>query len=154
MRMNVLLAAILLSGCASQHIEIEPTDRYSQLDRINAIETHSIELPGVPRLEVRTLDNQVVAVLDKDGVDRLQEFRDAANQNNEALALLLSAHNDLIIQRNLMLENMRLEESRANFYAQQFVIAENMRRDQHDEFKTELWIHKVLIVILSLGLAL
>lgn len=154
MRMNVLLAAILLSGCASQPIEIEPTDRYSQLDRINPIETHSIELPGVPRLEVRTVDNQVVAVLDKDGVDRLQEFRDAANQNNEALALLLSAHNDLIAQRNLMLENMRLEESRANFYAQQFAIAENMRRDQHDEFKAELWIHKVLIVILSLGLAL
>lgn len=150
----LMLSLVVLTGCQSSRIAVESSDRYAKLEPIEQLQAKAVPLPTTPKLSVATVNGEQVAVLDKKGVDDLSAFREASRQNTEALGLLLDAHNGLVQQRNLMLENLRLEEKRANFYAEQYAVSENARRDQYNEFQMELLIHKAMMVIMGVALVL
>ena len=150
----LFLSLAVLAGCQSNRIVVEPSDRYAELHTIEPIQASAVALPDTPQLRVAEVNGEQVAVLNKEGVDKLTAFRAASRQNTEALELLLTAHNGLVQQRNLMLENLRLEEQRGNFYAEQYAVSETARREQYDEFQMELLIHKAMMVIMGIALVL
>lgn len=155
MRILLALPLALLVGCQAPAVKPDLSDRYTQLTPLPKLEATPVELPQTPKLSiVTTTDGKRVAAFDKEGVDQLSAYRTAAEQNTEALRLLTVAHNGLVDQRNLTLETLRLEESRANFYATKYAETETQRMRQYDEFQTELTIHKAVILMLGVFLVL
>ena len=151
---SLLLATAVLSGCANQDVTIEPSDRYSKLEATQKLDAVAVPLPTTAKLNIKTVDGASVAVLDASGVNKLIAYETASKQNAEALSLLITAHNGLVDQRNLMLQTLTLEESRANFFAQKYAESENTRRKQYDEMQTELIIHKAMIIFMGIFLVL
>jgi hypothetical protein len=154
MKMLALLLCVALAGCANQDITIEPSNRYAKLEPTAKLEASAVPLPTPSKLSIKTVDGAQVAVLDATGVNKLIAYETASKQNAEALSLLITAHNGLVDQRNLMLQTLTLEESRANFFAQKYAESENTRRKQYDEMQTELIIHKAMIIFMGIFLVL
>lgn len=154
MKYIALVLAVLLTGCGTQQVPVETSDRYSQLvpaEKLNAV---AAPLPATDKLQIKQIDGTSYAVLNSVGVQKLSAFEAAAKQNTEALSLLITAHNGLVDQRNVMLQTLTLEEDRANFFQQKYAETENARRQQYQEFSTELLIHKTVIVFMGLLLVL
>lgn len=151
----LMLSLVVLAGCQSSRVAVEESDRYSQLQASEPLKAQAGTLPQTPKVRiVNDAQGEPVAVIDQAGLDQLDAYRAVARQNTEALTLLIDAHNGLVQQRNLMLENLKLEEQRSNFYAEQYAVSENARRDQYDEFQMELLIHKAMMVIMGVALVL
>lgn len=154
MKYIALVLAVFLTGCGTQQVPVETSDRYSQLvpaEKLNAV---AAPLPATDKLQIKQIDGTSYAVLNSVGVQKLSAFEAAAKQNTEALSLLITAHNGLVDQRNVMLQTLTLEEDRANFFQQKYAETENARRQQYQEFSTELLIHKTVIVFMGLLLVL
>jgi len=154
MKYIALVLAVFLTGCGTQQVPVEPSDRYSKLvptEKLNAV---AAELPQTDKLQIKQIDGTSYAVLNSVGVQKLSAFEAAAKQNTEALQLLITAHNGLVDQRNVMLQTLTLEEDRANFFQQKYAETENARRQQYQEFSTELLIHKTMIVFMGILLVL
>lgn len=154
MKYIALVLAVFLTGCGTQQVPVETSDRYSKLvptEKLNAV---AAPLPATDKLQIKQIDGTSYAVLNSVGVQKLSAFEAAAKQNTEALSLLITAHNGLVDQRNVMLQTLTLEEDRANFFQQKYVETENARRQQYQEFSTELLIHKTVIVFMGLLLVL
>lgn len=150
MKALALALCIALSGCAASVVPVESSDRYSGLAPTAKLDAQPVSLPPLSRLEIKQFDGVPYATVDAQGVNRLNAYEVAAKQNTEALRQLLIAHNGLIDQRNLMLQTLSLEEERANFFQQKYAETENARRQQYQEFSTELLIHKTMIVFMGL----
>lgn len=138
---------LLASGCSSTMVQPEQSDRYAKLEAAQRLNVKSLELPQVPHISVESVNGVDKATLDSAGMNQLNAYRQAAKQNTEALSLLTDAHNGLIDQRNLMLQNLRLEESRANFFALKYAESESLRREQYKDFQFELMIHKAALFL-------
>lgn len=154
MKYIALVLAVFLTGCGTQQVPVETSDRYSKLvptEKLNAV---AAPLPATDKLQIKQIDGTSYAVLNSVGVQKLTAFEAAAKQNTEALSLLITAHNGLVDQRNVMLQTLTLEEDRANFFQQKYAETENARRQQYQEFSTELLIHKTVIVFMGLLLVL
>lgn len=154
MKYIALVLAVFLTGCGTQQVPVETSDRYSKLvptEKLNAV---AAPLPATDKLQIKQIDGTSYAVLNSVGVQKLSAFEAAAKQNTEALSLLITAHNGLVAQRNVMLQTLTLEEDRANFFQQKYAETENARRQQYQEFSTELLIHKTVIVFMGLLLVL
>lgn len=154
MKYIALVLAVFLTGCGTQQVPVETSDRYSKLvptEKLNAV---AAPLPATDKLQIKQIDGTSYAVLNSVGVQKLSAFEAAAKQNTEALSLLITAHNGLVDQRNVMLQTLTLEEDRANFFQQKYAETENARRQQYQEFSTELLIHKTVIVFMGLLLVL
>lgn len=149
----VLLAATLV-GCGTQPVAVESSDRYAQLQPAEKLNAQAAPLIARDKLQIKSVDGTPYAVLDSVGVQKLSAFEQAAKQNTEALQQLIVAHNGLVDQRNVMLDTLRLEEERANFFQQKYAETENARRQQYQEFNTELLIHKAMIVFMGIFLVL
>ena len=157
MNMKMVLAVLALSvltGCGVTQVQPDKSDRYSALEKVDALQAKAVDLPAVPQIKIQTIGEERFATLDTTGMNQLNAYRQAAKQNTEALKLLLDAHNGLVVQRNLMLENLKLEEERGNYYAERYADTENQRRQQYRELTTELLIHKAVIVFMGIFLVL
>lgn len=154
MKYIALVLAVFLTGCGTQQVPIESSDRYSKLVPTEKLNATAVELPKTDKLQIKQVDGTSYAVLDSVGVQKLSAFEAAAKQNTDALQLLITAHNGLVDQRNVMLQTLTLEEDRANFFQQKYAETENARRQQYQEFSTELLIHKTVIVFMGLLLVL
>lgn len=154
MKYLALVLAVFLTGCGVQQVQVEPSDRYSKLVPTEKLNAAAVDLPKPDKLQIKQIDGTSYAVLDSQGVQKLSAFEAAAKQNTDALSLLITAHNGLVDQRNVMLQTLTLEEERANFFQQKYAETENARRQQYQEFSTELLIHKTVIVFMGLLLVL
>lgn len=150
----LVFALAVLTGCANHDVAIEPSDRYAELKPTEHLDAKSVPLPAMSKLAIKSVEGTQVAVLDAQGVNRLNAYEEAAKQNTQALTLLIAAHNGLVDQRNVMLQTLSLEEARANFFQQKYAESENSRRQQYQEFSTELLIHKAMIVFMGVLLVL
>lgn len=154
MKYLALVLAVFLTGCGVQQVQVEPSDRYSKLVPTEKLNAAAVDLPKPDKLQIKQIDGTSYAVLDSQGVQKLSAYEAAAKQNTDALSLLITAHNGLVDQRNVMLQTLTLEEERANFFQQKYAETENARRQQYQEFSTELLIHKTMIVFMGLLLVL
>lgn len=154
MKYIALVLAVFLTGCGTQQVPVESSDRYSKLVPTEKLNATAVELPKTDKLQIKQVDGTSYAVLDSVGVQKLSAYEAAAKQNTDALALLITAHNGLVDQRNVMLQTLTLEEDRANFFQQKYAESENARRQQYQEFSTELLIHKTMIVFMGILLVL
>jgi hypothetical protein len=154
MKIALIALALTLTGCALPQVQTEPSDRYSKLEPATRLDVAPVPLPVTDKLQIKQVDGTAYAVLDSVGVQRLSAYEAAAKQNTEALQLLINAHNGLVDQRNVMLQTLNLEEDRANFFQQRYAETENARRQQYQEFSTELLIHKTMIVFMGILLVL
>lgn len=153
--MKVLLAVlcVTLAGCVTK---IEPvlSDRYSDVPELKQIEATVTKLPDTPKLELAVVDGKSVAVLDIEGIDKLTHFRTAARQNAASLEGAINLYNAAAERDAILLSSLRMEEERANLKEQQYVAAENQRREQVQESRIELLIHKAFIVLMGIAWAL
>lgn len=154
MKTLALVLVLALAGCANHDVTIEPSDRYAELKPTEHLAVQPVTLPALSKLAIKSVEGTQVAVLDAQGVNRLNAYEEASKQNTQALSLLLTAHNGLVDQRNVMLQTLSLEEARANFFQQKYAETENARREQFKEFNTELTIHKAMIVFMGILLVL
>lgn len=154
MKYIALVLAVFLTGCGTQQVPVETSDRYSKLEPAAKLDATAVELPATDKLQIRQVDGVRYATLDSVGVQKLSAYQAAAKQNTEALQLLITAHNGLVDQRNVMLQTLTLEEDRANFFQQKYAETETARRQQYQEFSTELLIHKTMIVFMGILLVL
>lgn len=149
-----VLALSVLTGCSMTQVQPDKSDRYSVLAPVDSLNAKAVDLPAVPQVKIQTIGEERFATLDTAGMNQLNAYRQAAKQNTEALQLLLTAHNGLVTQRNLMLENLKLEEERGNYYAERYADTENQRRQQYRELTTELLIHKAVIIFMGIFLVM
>lgn len=154
MKHIALVLAVFLTGCGTQQVPVEPSDRYSKLVPTEKLNATAVTLPKPDKLQIKQIDGTSYAVLDSVGVQKLSAYEAAAKQNTEALSLLITAHNGLVDQRNVMLQTLTLEEDRANFFQQKYAETETARRQQYQEFSTELLIHKTMIIFMGILLVL
>lgn len=154
MKYLALIAVLALTGCGTQQVPVESSDRYSKLVPAEKLDTQALPLIVRDKLQIKSIDGASYAVLDSVGVQKLSAYEQAAKQNTEALGQLITAHNGLVDQRNVMLQTLTLEEERANFFQQRYAETENARRQQYQEFSTELLIHKTMIVFMGILLVL
>ena len=149
---RILIAAVLLSGCASQ---MEPviTDRYSNVPELRRIDTKVTTLPQTPELKSAIVDDNPVAVLDLEGVDQMIAFREVARKNTDALQQAVDLYNTAVERDRIMLANLRMEEERANNKERMYVESENARRQQASESRIELIAHKLIIIIMGVAWA-
>ena len=133
MKTLALVLVLALAGCANHDVTIEPSDRYAELKPTEHLEAKPVQLPALSKLAIKSVEGTQVAVLDAQGVNRLNAYEEAAKQNTQALSL---------------------EEARANFFQQKYAETENARREQFKEFNTELTIHKAMIVFMGILLVL
>lgn len=154
MKYIALILAVFLTGCGTTQVPVETSDRYSKLVPTEKLDAQAVDLPKPDKLQIKQIDGTSYAVLDSVGVQKLSAYEAAAKQNTEALQLLIVAHNGLVDQRNVMLQTLTLEEDRANFFQQKYAETENSRRQQYQEFQTELVIHKAVIVFMGILLVL
>ena len=149
---RILIAAALLSGCASQ---MEPviTDRYSNVPELRRIDTKVTTLPQTPELKGATVNGNPVAVLDLDGVDQMTAFREVARKNTDALQQAVDLYNTAVERDRIMLASLRMEEERANNKERMYVEAENARRQQASESRIALIAHKLIIIVMGVAWA-
>lgn len=152
MKRILIVAVLLLSGCASQ---MEPviTDRYSNVPELRRIDTKVTTLPQTPELKSAIVDGNPVAVLDLEGVDQMIAFREVARKNTDALQQSVDLYNTAVERDRIMLANLRMEEERANNKERMYVEAENARRQQASESRIELIAHKLIIIIMGVAWA-
>ena len=75
----LLLSLAVLTGCASNQVEVEQSDRYAQLEPTQHIKASPVPLPQTPQLKIAEVGGQEVAVLDGDGVNALNAYSDGAS---------------------------------------------------------------------------
>lgn len=150
MKFLLVVLCVALAGCATK---VEPvlSDRYSDVPALKRIETPVTKLPETPKLELAVVEGESVAVLDIKGIDALTHFRTTARQNTASLESAISLYNAAVERDAIMLSSLRMEEERANLKEQQYVAAENARREQVQESRIELLIHKAFIVLIGIA---
>lgn len=111
-----------------------------------------------PRLPERPLGVSVTATdgneyvgFDLDGMNQLNTYAKQAEANTLALKTLVSAHNETIVQRNLLTTLVRQQEDRGNMYSRLYTESQNQLDSERRYNAIEKAILQALIVI---GLAL
>lgn len=148
MRSTLLVYLALLGGCTSV-AEFTPTDRYENIMRLNPIEGNVQPLPERPKLKQVTVSGEDGAFLSNDGIEKLLSYKEVAETNTDAATLLVTQYNTAVVNRNTLLELLKAEEKRANFYNQLYVETENLRREQQKQFLVDSLVQKVLLLVLT-----
>lgn len=150
MKYLVLVLMLTLVGCSTVKVEPDVSDRYSNLENLEIIIPNVTVLPERPQLTIKG----ELAYLDLDGVQSLLMYRNVAETNTEALTNLIYMYNELVVQYNELLELLKLEEERGNFYAEAYASAETSLSRQSALNSSIVRIQTAIILVLTGALAL
>lgn len=150
MKYLVLVLMFALVGCSTVKVEPDISDRYSNLESMEIIIPNVTVLPERPQLTVKG----DLAYLDLNGVQSLLMYRNVAETNTEALTNLIYMYNELVVQYNELLELLRLEEERGNFYAEAYAGAETSLSRQSALNSSIVRVQTAIILVLTGALAL
>lgn len=149
MKALVLVTLLLLSGCAST-IDVKATqstsfDSVPELAAPAAVQVAPLPAQLPLTIKGATSDGQVVNGFDNPGLKQLLVLKNAAETNTAILKASLDAQSALIIERNLLLKAGKLEQQRANFYAEKWAVAQNQLQSEQLRYTVMDTTYKVLI---------
>jgi PBP1b-binding outer membrane lipoprotein LpoB len=156
----VLLAFLLLSGCAAfgevKKVEAPVSKNFTDATRpLDPVTLHVMPVPASPTA-FRATDkagNPAVGFTVSD-LDRLREMRAVAKANTDLATSLLDTTNAVIKERNALVDLGRLEEARANYWAEQWAAAKTEAEQAKRDKQLAEWSSKgsiLLFLILSLA---
>ena len=145
--LKILLLCLTVSACSN--VPTAPqTDNWSKLNTTQIQVETPIDLPVFPKA---SLENDKAAY-DLKGAKTLQQFKIASKANYQIALKLAEELNWSGRERGQLIKAGQLTEQRANYYAEQFQIAEEGRREEAKWRLYERWGWQSLIMFLSFGL--
>ena len=143
----ILSVAFAGFGCAS-NVKAPQTDNWSKISTAEVRAVKPLELPSFPQA---TLENDKIAY-ELEDAKVLDEFKVTARSNYAISLKLVEELEWGGKERQQLIKAGQLTEDRANFYAEQFAVAEEGRRGSEKWRVYERWGWQALLVILGLGL--
>lgn len=148
MRSLILASIVIISGCAST-VEPPVTANYADLESTPHVSLKPAVLK-FPKAKVVTENGVEYVAFTVEDSDKIIEYRQASKNNRDALVAMVGAHNEVIAERNILVDTLKLEEARKNYMAERYADAENGRRYEQRENLIETSIYKALLVIIGL----
>lgn len=120
----VVLCCVALCGCGSV-VRKQPEILNTQIEKLPEIQLSPV-LPDRPKATI-VVDSQgnKYGGFDLRSMDALNQYAKQSEANTRALQELVSAHNQLIQQRNLMVDLVKREEERGNMYSTMYTESQN-----------------------------
>lgn len=146
-RLLLCLAMAATVGCS---VQPTPPSINNDLQALQEMELKSLsipQLPSLPKGEIITVDGESMLAFDKDSLDELSDFRDAARQHNMALQESINATNNLILERNQVVRIAQEEQQKYNYMARKLAARDTEAREKERNLLIELWLHKLLLVV-------
>jgi len=143
-----ILMLAWLSGCASIY-EIEPhlVDYTSKIEEMPQSGITVTPLPDSPQARIVEVDGQRMAAFDTQGMNDLKRLREQAKINTEMLKEVVAANDDLIRERNDILDLAEEMEERSNKLAVKWADTEEDKQRADDLHFIERTVYQVGIVI-------
>lgn len=144
---RILILVMLLTGCAS-NMEAPVTSNYSKIEALQQV-TVSPSVALFPKAQVIENNGTEYMAFSASEGDEILAYRNASKNNREALEHMVAAHNNVVAERNLMVQALSLEESRKNAMAQAYAEAENGRRYEQQTRMIETTVYKILLLVIG-----
>lgn len=149
MRSVLLVALMLLGGCVAQ-VKPPVTDDYRDIPALQQVKLEP-SVSAFPKARVVTENGVDYMAFTAEEGDQILAYRNASKNNREALEHMVAAHNNTVMERNLMVQALKMEEARKNAMAEAYAEAENGRRYEQQTRIIETTIYKALLVIIGLS---
>jgi hypothetical protein len=147
-RLVLICVLASLAACATPR---EPEILHTEFEDLKPVSLDP-QLPERPLgVSVTATDGTEFVGFDLNGMNQLNTYARQAEANTQALKTLVSAHNETIIQRNLLTTLVRQQEDRGNMYSRLYTESQNQLDSERRYNAIEKAILQALIVI---GLAL
>lgn len=147
-RLVLICSLAMLAACATPR---EPEILHTEFEDLKPVSLNP-QLPERPLgVSVTATDGNEYVGFDFDGMNQLNTYARQAEANTLALKTLVSAHNETIVQRNLLTTLVRQQEDRGNMYSRLYTESQNQLEGERRYNAIEKAILQALIVI---GLAL
>lgn len=149
MRTFTLMLFALLVGC-SGNVKPPVTSNYDDVPALQQIKLEP-STAAFPKARVVTEQGTEYMAFTAAEGDQILAYRNASKNNREALEHMVAAHNNVITERNLMVDALKLEEARKNAMAEAYAEAENGRRYEQTTRIIETSIYKAILVIIGIA---
>lgn len=154
MKIIVLLLSLMLVGCSSlSGIDAQKKTSMQDIQMINKVQWEHATVPQKPKVVVKQVDDQKVAVLDKKGMVDLIGLYNSAKDRTAETNKLLDVLNLTIDERNKLLRLAQAEEQRANGLSEDLAQERAARIEDQKEADRQLWLTRIVAAI-GIGLAL
>lgn len=144
-RTILAIGVSLLFGCASNTYEYVGQDKYTEIKNVPAVTAPS-PLPPLPKA-VKIDQNH--AGFDLNGMNMLQEYREAAEARQIYLQQMVVAYNSMVERDELAVRALRAEERRANDAEFNALVASKELEQERKNRKLETFLYRVGLVALS-----
>lgn len=144
-RTLIIIAANLLFGCASNTYEYVGQDKYTEIEKVPTVAAPS-PLPPLPKA-VKIDQNH--AGFDLNGMNMLQEYREAAEARQVYLQQMVVAYNSMVERDVLAVRALRAEEQRANDAEFNALVASKELERERKSRKLETFLYRAGLVALS-----
>lgn len=145
----LLLVVLLVTGCSTS-VPAPVTNNYSGLPMLTQVKVEPATAVFPKARVVQENGIEYMAFTVEEG-DQILAYRNASKNNREALEHMVAAHNNTVMERNLMVQALKLEEARKNAMAEAYAEAENGRRQEQQTRIIETTIYKALLIIIGLS---
>lgn len=144
-RTTLAITVSLLLGCASNTYEYVGQDKFTEVEKVPTVAAPS-PLPPLPKA-VKIDQNH--AGFDLNGMNMLQEYREAAEARQVYLAQMVEAYNSMVERDVLAVRALRAEERRANDAEFSALVASKELEQERKSRKLETFLYRVGLVALS-----
>ncbi|AQT28549.1 putative membrane protein [Erwinia phage vB_EamM_Yoloswag] len=156
MRTIVVLMCLLLLTACSSNLEQRPAQTKATIQAIPQVTKLTWEartVPAKPAVEIKEVDTERVAVLDKQGMIDLYNLYKSDKETVDERNKLIDVLNATIDERNKLLDVAKSEELRSNGLAQDLETERKNRIADQEQANRELWFTRIGAgVLLGVGL--
>lgn len=146
-RLPLVLMCLVIVGCTTPR---QPELLNTSFDDLKPV-TLNPSLPAKPKAVEVYFDGQVYGGFDLRGMNDLNHYSKQSEANTEALRELVTAHNHVIEQRNLLTRIAKQQEDRGNTYSRLYTESQNQLESERTRSSIEKAILQLIILV---GIAL
>lgn len=154
MRLILVLICLALAGCSSMNeISVPTKATIQQIPVVEKLVWDKAQLPTKPKIEIKVVEEQQVAVLNKQGMQDLIALYSSAKNRTEETNKLVDVLNHTIDERNALLRLAQAEELRSNGLALDLEQERKARIADQKSADLQLTVTR-LIAAIAIGFAL
>lgn len=145
----LLLVVLLVTGCSTS-VPAPVTSNYANIPSLNQVKLEPSQAQ-FPKARIVTENGIEYMAFTAEEGDQILAYRNASKNNREALTAMVGAHNEVVAERNILVQALKLEEAQKNSLARAYAEAENGRRQEQQTRIIETTIYKALLIIIGLS---
>lgn len=156
MKIVVVLLCLLVVGCSSDLDTIKDQSKTTIQDipQVNRLQWEPRTVPAKPSITLKDVDDQRVAVLNKQGMEDLYVLYKSDKETVAERNKLIDVLNATIDERNKLLDLAKSEELRSNGLSKDLATERENRIKDQEQANRQLWITRIGAgVLLGVGLA-